>query len=452
MIVGLDLSFAHDQNGMTKPDMEATMVVAEKFKEVIIFRSTGPWSKRWLRRLYPSKNFHVKGKSSDWGPHAGLVPFDGIYSKVGFDAGKAAIGTAKNREGLESGFAGKQALMLTAAQIDEQLTVPEGSPARLAIDRREAIAGSKDLILRCTRSGDQKMVTFRAVHRIGDQFEIKVYPPDSLAGRNPTGLDADGSRAQVFEVMTSREVGADKPMTGDYDLFSVCPSWGMYGSGAPSVISKPAIALIAPPGHGHAAPTAIEFAEGVSMDKVLDPRLHTMSKAGDYGLRRDAAQARANRNGPDAQRIETNRIARLAIAHADEFARTEHPDMGNLTPRILRCINELNVQMGIKTPAMDHPALRRVHHNAESHRFRNFGALTQDDMLRIKAGETYGDGFPLTVFQPAALSALKHPDGKPMAIAGYGTVCTLETLVEFQKYAADLTEAGYYVPKNWIWG
>ena len=74
MIAGFEGSFSHSQNGMTRADMLATKLVAQRLDEVIIFRSTGPWAKRWLERGYPSKNFHVKGKSSDWGPHAGLRP------------------------------------------------------------------------------------------------------------------------------------------------------------------------------------------------------------------------------------------------------------------------------------------------------------------------------------------------------------------------------------------
>src|SRR5262249_12722055 len=110
----------------------------------------------------------------------------------------------------------------------------------------------------------------------------------------------------------------------------------------------------------------------------------------------------------------------------------EHGDMGNLTPRILRCINELNAQMGfVGTRA----ALRRVHHNAESHRFREFGALTGKDMVTKKDGEQYGDGFPLTVFQPESLSRV-WSNGKSMAAAGYGDVCTIETLNEFKDYVA----------------
>jgi len=101
--------------------------------------------------------------------------------------------------------------------------------------------------------------------------------------------------------------------------------------------------------------------------------------------------------------------------------------MGNLTPRILRCINELNIAMGA---VGDKASRRRVHHNAESHRNRAFGALTKLDMETAKDGDQYGDGFPLTVFQPR----------------------TLEDLEDFKSYAQALKASGYYVPKNWIWG
>ncbi len=68
---------------MTLLDMTACGLVATRQNEVIMFRSTGRWSLRWIERNYPTKNFHVKGKSSDWGPQAGFVPYLGKYSKVG---------------------------------------------------------------------------------------------------------------------------------------------------------------------------------------------------------------------------------------------------------------------------------------------------------------------------------------------------------------------------------
>jgi toxin LF subunit len=104
-LFGLDASFGDSENGMIKSDMVVCSQVAAELDEVIIFRSTGPWSRRWINYGYPTKNFHVKAKSSDWGPQAGFVPYDGIYSKVGHDLGKALAGTEKNNDGIAGKYA-----------------------------------------------------------------------------------------------------------------------------------------------------------------------------------------------------------------------------------------------------------------------------------------------------------------------------------------------------------
>ncbi|WP_295990008.1 anthrax toxin-like adenylyl cyclase domain-containing protein [Rugamonas sp.] len=442
MLIGLSASFSHNQNGMTRLDMEATKRVAERLNEVIIFRSTGPWSKRWLEDNYPSKNFHVKGKSSDWGPHAGLVPHNGLYSKVGYDAAKAAKGTQANNDGLASGFAGKQPLVLTQHQIDQQLNRTEGSPARSAIDTMMKIPGSTDTLLLARRSGDAKSVVFRACARPDGRFEIRVYPPvDGKVSSPFLVLDKDpkGLKAELFEVMTSNEAGAGLPMTGDYDLFAICPSWAQYGSQAPHDIVKPGIQIAGGPLH-----KGLAFRAGQGMDNVIDPTLHTMSEAGDFASRKAGLEVRAAGGmGP---------LGRLtAQQHQAYFApseKSEHGDMGNLTPRILRCINELNVAMGAVGPRA---ALRRVHHNAESHRNRAFGALTRRDMVTMKDGDQYGDGFPLTVFQPSTLYTGNALNSRWRSVARYGDVSTLETLAEFNAYAQALGQSDYYVPKNWIW-
>jgi hypothetical protein len=406
MVIGFEGSYRHPQNGMTFADMKACCNVANRLDEVIIFRSTGPWSKRWLERKYPSKNFHVKGKSSDWGPHAGLVPYDGRLSKVGYDATKAAKGTHENDKGIASGFAIKKTLLLTFEQIKEQLTRPEGDPQRTALQSIHELQNG-DYILIGLRSGDRKTVAFRAVKSTGGLFEIWVYPES--AGTNLTKLTFEVTN-QPLEVMASAEIGGQKPMTGDYDLMAICPTMAQYGSLSSREISKAGIQL-----PGRLVPGQ-KFAPGVGMDNVMDPSLHTMgTKKSNWG----AMNAKGTKLPPKD-------------AH-----RNEHPDMGNLTPRILRCINELNAAMGATG---SESALRRIHHNAESHRNAMFGALTENDMVTMKDGEKYGDGFPLTGFQPSRIANRK-----------FGDVCTVETLIEFREYAADLYRAGFYVPRNWIW-
>ena len=448
MINGFDGSFSHGQNGMTKSDMLATMEVADRLQEVIIFRSTGPWAKRWLKREYPSKNFHVKGKSSDWGPHAGLVPYDGTYSKVGYDPGKALKGTHANDDGLASGFARKTVLILSTAQLDEQLGTPEGNPPRTACEVKVPIPGSPDFLITARRSGDQKPVCFRAFSIGGGQFRIHVYPAAGVIAANPFKvLDSDpkGIKSIPLEVMTSNEVGAGQPMTGDYDLFAVCPSWSSYGSLTSRAIVKPGIEL-----QGIGLRKGLAFQAGVGMDNVMDGALSTMGKMHLPGPNTNAMFTKASMTTTDyTARQDAMRTDKIANMPADSFKNyyrqggwLEHEDMGNLTPRILRCINELNAQMGASGGKS---ALRRVHHNAESHRYRLFGALSGKDMVTKKDGEQFGDGFPLTVFQPRA-------NGSSFNMPGYYRVCTLENLQEFKAYANALKNAGYFVPKNWIWG
>jgi hypothetical protein len=433
--------------------MEATSLVANRLGEVIVFRSTGPWSKRWLERGYPSKNFHVKGKSSDWGPQAGLVPYNGLYSKVGYDAVKAAKGTQANIDGIHSGFADKQTLVLTADQIEQQINQPEGSPARAAIEFKTPVPNSQDLLLLARRSGDQQRVLFRAFNR-GDHFDIHVYPRTGNIATNPIKvLDSDplGTEAERYplEVMVSNEVGAGQPMTGDYDLFAVCPSWAQYGSLTAAPIIKPGIELM-----NGGLRKGLSFPAGVGMDNVMDPRLQTMGKLNQPGVNTNPVYTQASMQAKDYTARQADIRAKMRVgqtgslsadslkAYFDGSPWMEHEDMGNLTPRILRCINQLNSQMGAVGARS---ALRRVHHNAESHRYRLFGALTGQDMVTKKDGESYGDGFPLTCFQPAPVDRLP-------AMAQYGAVCTIENLLEFKQYAQALKNAGFYIPKNWVWG
>src|SRR5688572_6172392 len=171
---GFQASYGDAENGMIESDMRASLSVANSLDEVIIFRSTGPWSQRWIKQSYPTKNFHVKGKSSDWGPQAGFVPYLGKYSKVGHDQGKANDGTAANDDGLKHRFAGKVVLKLSMDELKIQNTLPCEVPPRLAVHTMEPVPDSKDYFLFARRSGDQKDFAFRAVAN-GPLYYIHVY-------------------------------------------------------------------------------------------------------------------------------------------------------------------------------------------------------------------------------------------------------------------------------------
>ena len=420
MQVGIEASVAHSENGMPMQDMLACVQAAARLDEIIVFRSTGPWSKRWLSGVppYPSKNFHVKGKSSDWGPQAGFVPHLGRYSKIGHDVGKARKGTEENDKGVNSGFAIKIPLTLSRAEIDLQRMLPCEVPARTALVEVLPVGDAGALLLGAIRSGDNVRFNFIAVPGDDGRYGIRLPPEGPVSGHKDVIIDKIKSHKlnvndlPPLEVMASNEVGAgQQAMTGDYDLMAICPRWNDYGARSNTPISKPAIALN--PGVHGAIPMGKTFAAGSALDKPMDMRLHT-------GARTNVAhQARLPVNG-----------------QGDKAAFNEHGDMGNLTPRILRAIVMLNVQMGAVGA---NAALRRVHHNAESHRHATFGALVARDM------EGKGDGFPLTAFHPpSALNGAR-------SLAGYGAVCTIERMSEFRVYAGAVHDAGFYVPKHWAW-
>ncbi|MGA2249166.1 anthrax toxin-like adenylyl cyclase domain-containing protein [Terracidiphilus sp.] len=400
---------------MTLQDMQACCQVATRLNEVIIFRSTGPWSLRWLEKNYPTKNFHVKGKSSDWGPMAGFVPYLGKYSKVGGNAEKEKVGTAYNDDGLKHKYAQKTQLCLTLAELQiQRSTVSNG---RTALTEMQQVENSPDYYLVALRSSDRAKFAFRAAYDAAGFYRISVYPKylplKGLAYEKPTPL----------EVMTSSEVGANnRPMTGDYDLMSVCPAWSNYGERSLKDITKPGLNF----GRQGGVEPGAAFKAGVNLDAVLDMRLNT-------GL---PTQMTAGPN-PKAKTFGATGFTAAGYGKAPDLPNAantppgrgrEHGDMGNISARILRCINELNAAMGQTGP------FRRVHHNAESHRNVIFGGIQSRDM-------ELGEGFPITSFQPVQLR-----------LARYDTVTTLENMAEFRTYAGMLNAGGYYVQKNWAWG
>ena len=389
--------------------MRAVLACAAKFNEVIMFRSTGPWSRPWIERGWPTKSFHVKGKSADWGPQAGLIPYDGIYSKVGADRVRAEQSTEENAAAVRSRYAGTTHLRLTDEDLQRQRTVLTDVPARSAIEVMQAIPGTADYFLSARRSGDQQLFFFRAV-RDQDRYRIMVYP--QAAGSHVPSLMAAPDQARPLLVMTTLEAGAEHlPLTGDYDLLSVCPTWRDYKNRSPSDIEAPCLEfpLVERPQE------SLIFPAGSNLDKLLEMRTNT-------GVRPSRGRRNATFQG---------------LTKAELHLLQEHHDMGNITPRILRCINALNQAMG----AVNEKAVfRRVHHGAESDRNHIHGALTKEEMKQ-------GEGLPITVFQPPSLQRPNSPTHR------YGDVSTLTTYDAFKTFVTLLDDAGgYYVAKNWTWG
>ncbi|MCY3002876.1 MAG: anthrax toxin-like adenylyl cyclase domain-containing protein [Planctomycetota bacterium] len=308
-----DNSHNHPDQGMTVADMLATQRVAERRNEIIMFRDTGAWSRPYIELGHPTKPFHVKGKSSDWGPHAGLVPYNSEFSKAFADK-DITKGKQANRDAIKGNFARPVPVFVDEAFLRRERLVPRGSAGRSPIDRMTSPRPGI-LYFFCTKPHDDSTKPGKPYVLFGKKasdgrYEIFTFPLDA-AGASEKTLFLKESAAEPLLAMTVP--GADKPITGDYDLFAVCPSWANYGS--------------------------LDRKMNPALD---DPRIDSSNK----------------RTIQKAATGDLKAIASLAALNSAETA--EDPDRGNLTGRLAALIPALVSEMGGRFP--------RVHHNAESGR------------------------------------------------------------------------------------
>jgi hypothetical protein len=333
-----DASAHHPDQGMTPFDMIAAQSVAARRNEIIMFRDTGCWSRPYIALGHPTKPFHVKGKSSDWGPHAGLVPYNSEFSKA-FSEEAIKKGFALNKQAIAGNYARTIPLFVSEAFIQGELLVNKGSGGRPPIDR---VTKPRDDVMYffCTKPNDAPSLPGKRYVLFGKKgadgrYQVFTFPLDA-AQTNERQLFLKESMGEPMLVMTVP--GADLPITGDYDLFAVCPSWADFGG----------------------------------MDRKMDPTLDNPQQ--NASARRTAIKAASV---PRENEVGSVDLARQSLAKINAAFTPEDPDRGNLTPRLAAVIASLTGVMGGRFP--------RVHHNAESGRPFAPGAE---------------DGFPVTTFHP----------------------------------------------------
>ena len=299
-------SFLDPDQGMTQADIAAIKRVSTARNEIIMFRNTGCWSRPYIALGHPTKPFHVKGKSSDWGPQAGLVPKDSEFSKA--VAQKDILkGVQLNLDAIKQGYARTMRLFITEQFLADELLPQKGSDARAAIER---VTRPRDnmLYFYCIKPGEGRNQPGKDYILFGKKqdsglIEVFTFPLDAPR-THARALFLKESMGLPMIVMTVPN--ADKPLTGDYDLFAVCPSWGSFG------------------------------AKDMKMDPTLDDPFIKASNA------------------------RTTNITSLETLARINSGNKEDPHMGNITPRIRELVAALKSGMGGRYP--------RVHHNAESGR------------------------------------------------------------------------------------
>lgn len=164
------------------------MKTANKYNVIIGVRRPNPLGETLLKEGYPTKNFHVKAKSSPVGPTAGFIAADPLFSKQ--------------------------------------------NPKKQSMYLDEAFKkGAKKINLKISQGRINELIECGVMFRSHDLHYYADYP----SGRHFFEITADGDvfyagTKKVVQVITNAPqinrddfVDLNKPITADYDLFCIIP-------------------------------------------------------------------------------------------------------------------------------------------------------------------------------------------------------------------------------------
>lgn len=187
-----------DGSNMVPAHVNALVEVAARRDEVLLFRAVNPDATRLIDAHFATKGMTVKGKSADWGPHAGMIPVDQKFSKLG-----------NPRRGLDP--AG-----VDAGDIDdiaEFHTKVDDCLRDGPCGKMEAVTGDgqRIVIVPDAAAGREMPVVFDGSDYLDPDTGRRVdLTPDQVANRRPM---------EVLAVRGSN--GEMKPLTADYDFLAI---------------------------------------------------------------------------------------------------------------------------------------------------------------------------------------------------------------------------------------
>ncbi len=203
MIIGKKNIYDMASYGIPQSHLEAIIDTAQKKDVVIGIRPVSTYAKSWISKGYPTKSFVIKNKTGREGPCQGLIAIDPQYGR--YDAIDQSKTKGEEKYKKQITYALEQdeylqpiPLVLT---LDELKTLQNVALSETSEPQRYLLEWQK---------GDVKM-SAEAVYN-GEEFEIR---------------DLDDEPIMVLGklIMTQEAKAVLKPITADYDLLVVCPTF-----------------------------------------------------------------------------------------------------------------------------------------------------------------------------------------------------------------------------------
>ena len=222
-------------SGMVVSHVDIIAGVAKQMNAAIMVRQVNKDSTRLIEEGFTTKDLHVKGKSSNWGPQAGFICCDQALSKLAKkDLSLVPAFNGKIKESISQGYAVAVPLLVSADRV------------------RELMSGGRIKQLN-TDKGVMQVTCMGKPHQVFQLYPVHAMPTGTMPlvykkhMHVVTRLCADipalktgcwvlydtrqiGESAARWEpVMVLAEKKSGIPLTADYDLFSICPHLGTTG-------------------------------------------------------------------------------------------------------------------------------------------------------------------------------------------------------------------------------
>lgn len=185
---------------MVPDHLKEFMKEAEDLDDILLFRYVNAEATEKLLEGRGTKGMHIKGKSSDWGPQAGLIPVDQKFSKLGNpnapDAAKIAEFSGKVKKCVDAGICQQTELVM---KNGDEVMVWKGIGGEVPVIKRgdKYLEYGTDKVLNVNPADTTPMMVLAEVHPKTGKLEPITADYDLL------GV---GSKA---DVKTARDQGAE---------------------------------------------------------------------------------------------------------------------------------------------------------------------------------------------------------------------------------------------------
>jgi len=197
-----------NQHGICQDHLEKLAAIAEKTGYVFAIRPVNPFATSLIAAGYPTKDLNIKGKSSDWGPMAGLIPLSQKLSKVTGTRQQIKKLNKEVRTCQEKNFATKVQLELSKGRVEELIDM---NAIKVEVKGNKPI-GQAQLKISGVKDGKTYAFTGKLKRTKDGQVEEGAY---LISYKTKWSI-----LRQPLNVLAKVDphTGTPRPLTADYDL------------------------------------------------------------------------------------------------------------------------------------------------------------------------------------------------------------------------------------------